>query len=70
MIRREELGIDLEQVLSRVKELIKENEELGDMLLQAGTAGGEEWMKALDGMFALRIISLQAESKAVITSLE
>ena len=51
-------GVDLGTVALRVKELLKENEELGEMILQAGRTGGEEWQKALD------------ESKAVISSLE
>lgn len=51
-------GVDLEAVLQRVKMLIKENDEMGDMVIEAGQASTEEWERAL------------AESKAVITSLE
>ena len=67
--------LDLEAVLWRVKELVKENEELGEMVLEAGRGGGSEWQKALDGMCWARVGPTIAEendadSKAVITSLE
>lgn len=42
-------GLDLDVVLSRVKELIRENEELGEMVLEAGRASSSGWQKALDG---------------------
>ncbi|CAD6565405.1 MAG: hypothetical protein TREMPRED_001161 [Tremellales sp. Tagirdzhanova-0007] len=51
-------GVDLGAVLARVKELIRENEELGDMVLEAGRESKDEWQNALE------------ESKAVITSLD
>ena len=41
--------MDLDDVLARVKELIRENEELGDMVLEAGRESKEEWQKALEG---------------------
>lgn len=41
-------GLDLEEVLQRVKDLIKENEELGEMVLETGKIG-EEWTRALEG---------------------
>lgn len=44
-------GLDLRVVLGRVKELIKENEELGEMVLEAGRGSSKEWQKALDGWF-------------------
>ncbi|WWD20336.1 hypothetical protein CI109_104812 [Kwoniella shandongensis] len=51
-------GVDLDKVVERVKELVLENEELGEMVLEAGRAGNEAWEKALE------------ESKAVIASLD
>lgn len=52
-------GLDLERVVERVKQLVIENEELGEMLLQLGQRGDEEeWKKTLD------------DSKAIIESLE
>ncbi|KIR31651.1 hypothetical protein I352_05986 [Cryptococcus deuterogattii MMRL2647] len=43
-------GLDLERVVERVKQLVSENEELGEMLLQLGQRGDEEeWKKSLDG---------------------
>lgn len=43
-------GLDLERVVERVKQLVTENEELGEMLLQLGQRGDEEeWKKSLDG---------------------
>lgn len=74
-------GVDLDKVLKRVKAVMLENEELGEMLLEAGRneGGSEEWEKALEGMFQLtghyfcskrdrKLIG--SESKAVIQSLE
>ncbi|KAK4686609.1 hypothetical protein P7C73_g3509, partial [Tremellales sp. Uapishka_1] len=49
---------DLVKVLDRVRELIRENEELGNMVLQAGRGGHEEYEKALE------------DSQKVITSLD
>lgn len=43
------LGVDLSVVVGRVKELIRENEELGEMVLEAGRGSSGEWQKALDG---------------------
>ena len=51
-------GVDLEAVVQRVKMLIKENEELGDLVVEVGQGSAEEWERAL------------TDSKAVITSLE
>lgn len=51
-------GLDLEAVVKRVKELIRENEELGEMVLEAGRGHGPQLESALN------------ESKAVIASLE
>ncbi|KIR51949.1 hypothetical protein I315_05587 [Cryptococcus gattii Ru294] len=43
-------ALDLERVVERVKQLVRENEELGEMLLQLGQRGDEEeWKKSLDG---------------------
>lgn len=44
-------GVDVEKVLTRVKALMLENEELGEMVLEAGRRSGakEEWQKALEG---------------------
>ena len=42
--------LDLEAVVGRVKELIRENEELGDMLLEVGRTNVSEWERALAGM--------------------
>ena len=47
--RLENAGVDLEQVLERVKELIRENEELGEMILESGREGHDEWQRALEG---------------------
>jgi len=44
---------DLEDVVSRVKELIQENEELGEMVLEAGKEGVEEYQRALEGGLVL-----------------
>jgi hypothetical protein len=46
-------GIDLEKVVRRVKAIMLENEELGDMVLEVGKHEGlnEEWEKALEGQF-------------------
>lgn len=41
--------MDLSVVVGRVKELIRENEELGEMVLEAGRGSSGEWQKALDG---------------------
>lgn len=50
--------VDLEAVLTRVKTLMLENDELGDLIAETGQASSEEWLNALE------------ESKAVIASLE
>ncbi|KAL7419132.1 hypothetical protein Q5752_005968 [Cryptotrichosporon argae] len=49
---------DLEAVVERVKVLLSENEELGEMVLEAGRGGSTEWARALN------------ESREVITSLD
>lgn len=41
--------VDLEAVLQYVKDLIRENEELGAMVLEAGKTDQAEWQAALDG---------------------
>jgi aspartate oxidase len=51
-----EAGVDLEQVLERVKELIRENEELGEMILESGREGHDEWQRALEGGHRSRIV--------------
>lgn len=42
-------GVDLAKVVERVKELLRENEELGEMILEAGKSGAAEYEKTLDG---------------------
>ncbi|GMK55088.1 hypothetical protein CspeluHIS016_0201440 [Cutaneotrichosporon spelunceum] len=51
-------GLDLAAVVERVRTLILENDELGDMVAEAGRVDGEEWLRTLD------------ESKAMIGSLD
>jgi hypothetical protein len=46
-------GVDLEEVVKRVRGLIVENEELGDMVLEAGKAGTEEWEQTLSGVSSI-----------------
>ncbi|RSH76701.1 uncharacterized protein EHS24_005449 [Apiotrichum porosum] len=53
-----EPDVDLAAVVARVKTLMLENDELGDMVAEAGRADGEEWAKTLD------------DSKAIIASLD
>ena len=48
-------GVDLEAVVGRVKELLKENDELGDMVLEAGRWGEVKWEKTLEGAFKVEI---------------
>jgi hypothetical protein len=43
-------GVDLKAVVERVRALVKENEELGDMVLEAGRVDTAEWERALEGM--------------------
>jgi hypothetical protein len=50
--------VDLSAVVERVRTLILENDELGDMVAEAGRVDGEEWLRTLD------------ESKAMIASLD
>ncbi|EJT52547.1 hypothetical protein A1Q1_03679 [Trichosporon asahii var. asahii CBS 2479] len=50
--------VDLEAVLTRVKTLMLENEELGDLVAETGQASSDEWLKALE------------DSRAVIASLD
>ncbi|WRT69744.1 uncharacterized protein IL334_006735 [Kwoniella shivajii] len=57
-IQLQQQQVDLEKVLDRVKELIKENEELGEMVLEAGKRDEENWEQTLE------------ESRNVITSLD
>jgi hypothetical protein len=42
-------GVDLKAVVERVRTLVKENEELGDMVLEAGRVDTAEWERALEG---------------------
>jgi len=42
-------GVDLKAVVDRVRALVKENEELGDMVLEAGRVDTAEWERALEG---------------------
>lgn len=42
-------GVDLEEVVKRVRGLVIENEELGDMVLEAGKASTGEWEQTLSG---------------------
>ncbi|WVQ95819.1 hypothetical protein IAU59_002918 [Kwoniella sp. CBS 9459] len=51
-------SIDLEKVLDRVKDLIRENEELGELVVQVGQRDDSAWEKALQ------------DSQEVITSLD
>lgn len=67
--------IDLDGLLSRVKEVMRENEELGELLLEAGERGSvQQWERALEGEGRtpgqIDTELTQAESKAVITSLD
>ncbi|BEI81706.1 hypothetical protein CcaverHIS002_0208660 [Cutaneotrichosporon cavernicola] len=54
----EPASVDLAAVVERVRTLILENDELGDMVAEAGRVDGEEWLRTLD------------ESKAMIASLD
>jgi hypothetical protein len=43
-------GVDLEKVLARFKEVLRDNEELGEMVLELGRSGRtDEWEQALQG---------------------
>ena len=42
-------GVDLEEVVSRVKALVQENEELEQIVLEAGRESTDEYRAALDG---------------------
>lgn len=42
-------GVDLAAVVERVRTLILENDELGDMVAEAGRVDGEEWLRTLEG---------------------
>jgi hypothetical protein len=46
----EKQGLDLKAVVDRVRALVKENEELGDMVIEAGRVDTAEWERALEGM--------------------
>jgi hypothetical protein len=41
--------VDLETVVRRVRALVKENEELGDMVMEAGKGSEEEYERAMEG---------------------
>lgn len=71
-------GLDLEAVVTRVKELVRENDELGNMVIELGRGSTEEYESALEGecsvtrnrqRFAYPADEIE-ESKRVITSLE
>jgi hypothetical protein len=65
-------GVDLKAVVDRVRALVKENEELGDMVLEAGRVDTAEWERALEGMPSQfrGVQSSLIDSQKVITSLE
>lgn len=42
-------GVDLGAVVERVRTLILENDELGDIVAEAGRVDGEEWLRTLEG---------------------
>jgi hypothetical protein len=42
-------GVNLEQIVVRVKELVRENEELGELVMTLGQASPVVWQQALDG---------------------
>ena len=42
-------SMKLERIVARVKELVHENEELGELVLSLGKASPQEWQQALDG---------------------
>lgn len=42
-------NVKLEQIVTRVKELVRENEELGELVLTLGRTSPEVWQQALDG---------------------
>lgn len=56
--KTETVGVDLEAVMRRVKELVRENEELGDMVVEVGKASAEEWQAALEGALFPPALSL------------
>jgi hypothetical protein len=41
--------VDLEAVVRRVRALVKENEELGEMVMEAGKGSEEEYERAMEG---------------------
>jgi hypothetical protein len=53
-------GLDLKAVVERVRALVKENEELGDMVVEAGRVDTEEWERALEGTLAEVSLLLQS----------
>lgn len=42
-------GVKLEQIVTRVKALVQENEELGELVMSLGKASPDVWQQALDG---------------------
>lgn len=42
--------MNLESVLEKVKEVMKENEELGEIIMELGKEERGEWEKALEGL--------------------
>lgn len=65
--------VDLEAVVQYVKDLIRENEELGAMVMEAGKTDQAEWQAALDGATVFtdpETWLTVLESRAVIESLE
>lgn len=60
-------GVNLEQIVVRVKELVRENEELGELVMTLGQASPVVWQQALDGWS----ISLRSfASEAAYTGVE
>lgn len=53
--------VDLEAVVSRVKDLLRENEELGEMVIEAGKVDTRDWETALEGVCACPSISIDCE---------
>jgi len=60
-------GLDLNAVVKRVRELVKENEELGDLVLEAGKLDIEEWELALEGERWLETVQLGDRVDGMLT---
>nr|XP_018260259.1 uncharacterized protein I303_07176 [Kwoniella dejecticola CBS 10117]OBR82417.1 hypothetical protein I303_07176 [Kwoniella dejecticola CBS 10117] len=63
--------VDIEKVLDRVKNLIEENEELGEMILEIGRRDDfqVQWEKAMDGELVYHLISDLTHHLTVVQSL-